>query len=131
MGRLTEVSPSGSWSVKGNDGKKLSWGAVTHEVYGALCKLKDYEDTGLSPHDVEEMKETERWIPVEEMLPDHTNFVLAFVMTADDGNKHLRKTWEIASYDPYGGWLLENSPNATNLHITHWRPLTYPEGVDE
>lgn len=131
MGRLTEVSPSGSWSVKGNDGKKLSWGSVTHEVYGALCKLKDYEDTGLPPHDVEEMKETERWIPVEEMLPDHTDFVLAFVTEGHHGRFHLKNTFCIASYGDDCGWILEDHPEVEEFTITHWRPLNAPEGVEE
>lgn len=128
MGRMTEVSPSGSWSVKGSDGKKLSWGAVTHEVYGALCKLKDYEDTGLSPHDVEEMKEMERWIPVEEMVPEEYKFVLVYVVTADDEEHggHYRDTFCIGEYEHETGWMLVENPDVTNLKITHWKPLFAP-----
>ena len=62
MGRLTETDGYGNWRLKGVPWKNLHEGEVitreTHEaVYGALCKLKDYEDTGLSPEEVERMKE--------------------------------------------------------------------------
>ena len=30
---------------------------VYEKLYGALCKLKDYEDTGLSPDEMEEVKD--------------------------------------------------------------------------
>ena len=43
---ITEVKPNGEWSVKGVDLKKCS-----PEMYGALCKLRDYEKTGLNPDD--------------------------------------------------------------------------------
>lgn len=31
---------------------------MPRELYGALCKLKDYEDTAMDPEDIEEMKST-------------------------------------------------------------------------
>lgn len=58
MNRLTEKDERGNWNLKGLPWEALNTGAtITREVreilYGALCKLKDYEDTGLSPDDVE------------------------------------------------------------------------------
>lgn len=44
MGRLTYQTPDGSWGVHGVDIKRMP-----AAVYGALCKLKDYEETGLEP----------------------------------------------------------------------------------
>lgn len=32
--------------------------------------LKKYEDTGLTPEEIERLKEQHRWIPVEERLPE-------------------------------------------------------------
>ena len=39
---LTKKNPDGTWSVKGIDFKDC-----TGNMYGALCKLRDYEKTGL------------------------------------------------------------------------------------
>lgn len=65
MGRLTEKDERGNWCLKGVTWSQLNTGSViTKEVreklYGALCKLKDYEDTGLSPDDVERVNDFER-----------------------------------------------------------------------
>ena len=43
---LTEKKPNGEWSVKDVDFKDCKGG-----MYGALCKLRDYEKTGLEPSD--------------------------------------------------------------------------------
>lgn len=58
MKRLTEKDDLGNWCLKGVRWEQLRAGQViTKEVserlYGALCKLKDYEDTGCNPGDVE------------------------------------------------------------------------------
>ena len=55
--RLTEKDEQGNWCLKGVAWVDLTPGAaITQEVYeklyGALFKLKDYEDTGLSPDEV-------------------------------------------------------------------------------
>lgn len=46
---LTKSNPDGSWSVIGSNGKEIPWKDVPVLLYGALCKLRDYEKTGLSP----------------------------------------------------------------------------------
>ena len=58
MGRLTEKDDLGNWGLKGVRWEQLREGqvitkAVAQKLYGALCKLKDYEDTGCSPDEVE------------------------------------------------------------------------------
>lgn len=52
MARLTQKEPSGKWTIRGVDLQ-----AVPPEVYGALCKLLAYENTGLDPEDIDRMKE--------------------------------------------------------------------------
>lgn len=47
MSRQTYREPSGRWGVKG-----ISWAEIPDRLYGALYKLKDYEDTGISPAQV-------------------------------------------------------------------------------
>lgn len=54
MGRLTERDGKGNWKLKGIAWEQLRTGAVLDQktaeiLYGALYKLKDYEDTGLLP----------------------------------------------------------------------------------
>lgn len=102
MKRLTEKDDLGNWFLKGVRWEQLRAGQViTKEVserlYGALCKLKDYEDTGCSPDDVERLNDftqseavklvqklnaeekKHRWIPVEERLPEEDKWVQVVV----------------------------------------------------
>ena len=58
--RLTETDNCGNWVLKGVKWEDLYKGAIitqqTYEkMYGALFKLKDYENTGLTPGQIEEM----------------------------------------------------------------------------
>lgn len=62
MGRLTQKEESGRWQVKGIPWEKLREGeAITKEIsqipYGCFCKLKDYEDRGMSPDQVMGLKD--------------------------------------------------------------------------
>lgn len=43
---LTKIEPNGKWSCEGIDVTK-----VDTPTYSALCKLRDYEKTGLNPGD--------------------------------------------------------------------------------
>lgn len=52
MARLTFKNPNGTWGM--NNGYDMH--NVPKELYGALWKLKDYEETGLSPEEVMEYK---------------------------------------------------------------------------
>ena len=99
---LIEKNDNGSWKLKGVGWSQIKPGAVItvqvwEELYGALWKLKDYEETGLMPDkvlelneetqeqaramlkrvarlsdEIEQMKGEERqqWIPVTERLPE-------------------------------------------------------------
>ena len=48
---LTRTNPDGTWRVYGVD-----FGDCNDNMYGALCKLRDYEATGLEPHDLDIIK---------------------------------------------------------------------------
>ena len=55
--RLTEKKDNGHWSLKGVSWDELKPGALLTEkvwqkLYGALWKLKDYEDTGVDPDEI-------------------------------------------------------------------------------
>lgn len=56
--RLIEKDNQGNWMLKGVPWKSLCAGAVITKdvwdrIYGALWKLMEYEDIGLSPDDIE------------------------------------------------------------------------------
>lgn len=60
MGRLIEKDGS-SWHLKNVPWESLGEGQiiskdVSERVYGALCKLKDYEDTETAPDEIELLK---------------------------------------------------------------------------
>ena len=52
MGRLTFENENGTWGIKGYDVKK-----VPKELYGAMCKLRDYERIIESPQKLLEVDE--------------------------------------------------------------------------
>lgn len=59
---LILTDPQGNWMLQGIPWKKLKEGAVlgretSMALYGALCKLKDYERSGLTPKQVEVLDE--------------------------------------------------------------------------
>ena len=58
---LTQKDAQGNWSVNGIRWDEIRPGNVITEemvgaLYGALWKLKDYEDTGLEPDEVDYMQ---------------------------------------------------------------------------
>ena len=60
--RLTEQDEQENWCVKGLPWKNTYVGQVITEntskkIYGALCKLKDYEESGLDPEEAYRLKE--------------------------------------------------------------------------
>lgn len=52
---LTKTKPDGTWSVVGADGKDIPAREIPTELYGAMCKLHEYEKTGLNPDTIEIM----------------------------------------------------------------------------
>lgn len=53
MNRITYQKPDGTWGINGINIKD-----VPRTLYGAMCKLKDYENTGLDPQEIEGLRET-------------------------------------------------------------------------
>ena len=98
MERLTEKDVCGNWRLKGLPWKNLYEGTPitreTYEVlYGALCKLLAYEETGLTPEEIEmrtyctmgtpcEFQSSkirkDGWIPVEERMPEDGTYLCTF-----------------------------------------------------
>lgn len=58
-GKTNGKSERGLWHLRGVSWEQLQEGHVitkdmSQKIYGALAKLKDYEETGLDPGEVEE-----------------------------------------------------------------------------
>ena len=51
MQNMIEAKENGMWTCCG-----VSPAEIDRRLYGALCKLKDYESTGLNPDGVERLK---------------------------------------------------------------------------
>ncbi len=100
-GRLTQKDEQGNWCVKGLPWEKLEAGTpitkkTQEKLYECLYKLMKYEETGLSPDEVERLntfdgsqavkatialqkeRRKHRWIPVEEKLPDGGYILMSF-----------------------------------------------------
>ena len=161
MGRLIETDKYGNWGLKEIPWENLLVGTPitwdTYEaLYGALRKLKDYEDTGLSPAEVEELcRQQDRWLPVEERLPEEEMLVWVTVKhsswISDYGSDFISK--EEWGYHPessgtYKGkyeegiWWYEDEENEwircdepgeeRDLGVVYstviaWQPYTEPE----
>lgn len=146
MNRLTEKDNQGNWCLKGLPWKCLRLGEVitttVHDrLYGALCKLMKYEDTGLSPEDVERLNDFEqsqitdllkklaeerrkhRWITVEERLPEPDEMVLIQVSGKPVENVTLHEALQLAEYNQEEGWILEAWPEWEEASPVAWMSL--------
>lgn len=47
------------WYVIGSDGSRIPWKLIPSELYGALCKLHDYEKSELTPNEVNRLAEAQ------------------------------------------------------------------------
>ena len=148
MNRLTQKDEQGNWSLRGVPWEHLYEGKIiTKELwkrlYGALWKLMEYEDTGLTPEEAEELDSFERsqvgkmlkelneeqrkhrWIPVEERLPEEDTIVLLTVsglyscITFSDAI-------ELGNLCSDGSWFIEGYPDWDNPEVTAWMPLPEP-----
>lgn len=76
--------------------------------------LKKYEDTGLTPEEIERLKEQHRWIPVEERLPEESlNSVIGW-------DEYRERCCFVQYYA--GSWHLGDE----SVRIIAWMPLPEP-----
>jgi len=124
MKRLTQKDEQGNWSLRGMLWEQLHEGQVItkelrERLYGALWKLMEYEDTGLSPEEIERLKEQHRWIPVEERLPEESlNSVIGW-------DKYRERCCFVQYYA--GSWHLGDE----SVRIIAWMPLPEPYRKEE
>ena len=154
MQRLTKKDDLGNWCLKGVRWEQLRAGwVITKEVgeklYGALCKLRDYEDTGCSPDDVERLngftqneavklvqklnaeEKKHSWIPVEERLPEEDEYVL---MSFENFTLPMIGRYE-KDNDGGGAWYAGDDGcdtcSSQDLFVNAWMPLPKPYEEDE
>ena len=75
-----------------------------------LHRLAAYEDTGLTPEEVQQM----RWIPVEERLPEEKQRVIV----------RCERVGTSVGWILWGNWMTDIGPGAGK--VTHWMPLPQP-----
>lgn len=132
MKRLTQQDKYGNYCLDGvtyeqlYEGHRIEFDAA-EKIYGALRKLKDYEDTGMDPEDVERMKEACGWIPVDERLPKPGK---RYLTTMKYRESDVVGVYE-AVYGSDGLWYRENSePIHECLTVIAWRSLPDPYRED-
>lgn len=72
-----------------------------------LHRLAAYEDTGLAPEEVQQM----RWIPVEERLPEEKQRVIV----------RCERVGTSVGWILWGNWMTDIGPGAGK--VAHWMPL--------
>lgn len=98
------------------------------DIYNAIAVLEDYENTGITPAQLQvieeeyskmakelaELRQQNRWIPVSERLPDYNEEVLitngkyvtidtrCFLENTEDGEAY---TWDINGWDDVIAWM--------------------------
>ena len=125
MERLTERGEDGKYFVRISGDNDLILGAEErllpgleiwtgwweHTVLGNIVdRLAAYEDTGLAPEEVQQM----RWIPVEERLPEEKQRVIV----------RCERVGTSVGWILWGGWMTDIGPHAGE--VTHWMPLPSP-----
>lgn len=143
MQRLTKKDDIGNWCLKGVKWEQLRAGQVltkdvAEKLYGALCKLRDYEDTGCIPDGIADLVENyakamtllvgqieeHSWIPVEERLPDEDEYVL---ISFENFTLPAIGRYEINDKGD-GAWYLgdcdeEDTCISEGLFVNAWIPL--------
>lgn len=144
MGKLTQRDDQGNWCLKGVKWDQLRAGStitkdVAEKLYGALCKLRDYENTDLSPEEVErvndfsksqasrlmkelqEEREKHQWIPVTEQLPEPETYVLVLF-----SNFSLPIIGRYDENEEGGAWFAgdeDESLTSQDMSVNAWMPL--------
>lgn len=145
--RLTEKDDLGHWFLKGLEWGQLKAGKVitkdvAEKLYGALCKLKAYEDTGCSPDDVERLNDftqseaakllqklnaeekKHEWIPVEERLPELGEYVLISF-----SNFSVPAIGRYDEDEEGGAWFVGDETESLvsqDMFVNAWMPLPEP-----
>lgn len=125
MKRLTQKDEQGNWCLKGLAWAQLYVGQmITEEVneklYGALWKLMEYEDAGLTPDEIMDGKMLTGWIPVEEQLPGTERILITDGEVVKEGYRRPDGIWK------YGVKEDELFSRLSSKPVIAWMPLPEP-----
>ena len=95
---------------------------IQNSVGGCARHWAEVIADGLISHGVT----VHEWISVNDKLPDQSGEVLVIVSGNPQKNITLNCAYELAEYDPYGGWIMEMWPEWEDAVVTHWMPLPLP-----
>lgn len=93
-----------------------------------VARLAEYEDTGLEPAEMLQLKKnTVQWIPVAERMPERNKSVLLCMKSRPSRNGMCMQT---GSYDN-GFWFVQGAAGYESLatfefHVLAWMPLPDP-----
>jgi hypothetical protein len=93
-----------------------------------VARLAEYEDTGLEPAEVLQLKKnTVQWIPVAERMPERNKSVLLCMKSRSSRTGMCIQT---GSYDN-GFWFIQGAAGYESLatfefHVLAWMPLPEP-----
>ena len=93
-----------------------------------VARLAEYEDTGLEPAEVLQLKKnTVQWSPVAERMPERNKSVLLCMKSRPSRNGRCMQT---GSYDN-GFWFVQGAAGYESLatfefHVLAWMPLPDP-----
>ena len=113
MERLTK-KVDGVWTALCKYGSS-PYPVVTQEI---IDRLAAYEDTGLAPEEVQQM----RWIPVEERLPEKEN---AQVLMTDGEGWYISSRNNMVRFLDCEGIFIPGKAGA-GVKVTHWMHLPKP-----
>lgn len=116
MERVTK-KVDGVWTASCEYGSP-PYPVVTQEI---IDRLAAYEDTGLAPEEVQQM----RWIPVEERLPEKEN---AQVLMTDGEGWYISSRNNMVRFLDCEGIFIPGKAGA-GVKVTHWMHL--PEAPKE
>ena len=120
MGRLTKKEASGKWQVDGIPWEKIRKGEtitedISQRLYGCLCKLKDYEDTGMSP------QQMQNWICELESMAGHVCDELCRHPNDARDQKELDQNCEDCPVSVCRGKLLGLTEKEKDAGSSEWR----------
>ena len=119
MMRLIQKDSIGNWCLRGLRWEQFQVGQIItqeawEKLYGALCKLKDYEDTERTPDEIMDGKILKGWIPPSERLPKK-NPCYCLVTTLK--SPKIEMAWYLS-----GEWYWNNSDQLIR-DVVAWMPL--------
>lgn len=146
MKRLTDKDSQGNWQLKGVEWEQLHAGQVItkdiwEKLYGALWKLMEYENTGLTPEEIVEINDFEKsqishlmkelvkerekhqWISTEYEVPPTSDYVLLSF-----ANFSIPLVGRYEQDETGGAWYLgdcdeDDTCVANDLYVNAWMPL--------